>query len=258
MSNALTTGNTAGAVSTLFAGGNNPFLQTAKELGGGGTFGRFNGKTGTYLMGDEIIEGDYAAVFEFQDAKLQWIGFDPDNNPKRGPEASIAKGEVLDDPDRSDPEIRWARQLLVPIVTHDGKRVLYSGKADYGSRPIIKLLTEYGNLVMRKVDDEGRYMMPMVEMSSAAKSRTVEQIENGVKRKVKADYFVETFKIVDWLTVDDVIDMLAGDDLNAEPETKVVNHVEADDAPFEVLPPEPQPKAAPARPTNRPESRFRK
>lgn len=254
MSNAMTTVNPAAALATMFAGGGNPFLQTAKDLGGGGTFGRFNGKTGSYLIGDATIEGDTAAVFEFQDAKLQWLGFDPDNNPKRGPEAAIAKGEVLEEPDRSDTDIRWARQMVVPIVTEDGNRVLYSSKADYGSRPIIKLMTEYGNHVLRKIDADGRYMLPMVSMSAAPKSRYVDQVENGVKRKVKAEFFVEIFKIEDWLTVDDVANWTAGASSD-EPEMKTVNHREAED--IEILPPETASapvQAAPARPT----SKFRK
>ena len=99
------------------------------------------------------MDHEVGAAFEFESAKYVWLGFDSDNNPKRGPEAFIIKRELLEEPDRSDKNVRWNKQLVVPIITDQGKRVVYSAKADHGGRPIMKLMGEFGNLVGRKLDD---------------------------------------------------------------------------------------------------------
>lgn len=259
MSNEMTTTNGTGTdVSTMFAGGINPFQQAVKDAGGGGIFGRMNGKTGAYVFGDETLDHEVGAAFEFEHAKYVWLGFDSDNNPKRGPEAFIIKREVLEEPDRSDKNVRWNKQLVIPIVTDQGQRVIYSAKADTGRRPIMKLMNEYGGLVGRKMDDQGRFKVPYVSMSSAPKSTYVTDAEG---RKVKAEYFIEVFRIEDWITKDDVADMEARDG-DAEPEMKVVNGSEVEEAQYEII--DPPKNAAPtqaapaARPTTGTASRFKR
>lgn len=260
MSNDLTTTDSgASNAVTAFVGGN-PFLQTQKDLGGGGVFGRFNGKTGNYILGDDVIDGDYQAAFEFMDAKLSWLGFDPDNNPVRGPEAFIAKGEQLADPDKSNPMVRWNKQLVVPIVTMEGTRVIYSSKADYGSRPIIKLMGEFGQQLMRNRDTLGRPKIPVVDMSAVEKSRMIEETgSDGIKRKQKTTFFAEVFRISGWMTIDELNDLLDG----VGPEDGMVEVNHAEEATYEILEPEkseqrpaqsqsvPAQKASPARPTSR-------
>jgi hypothetical protein len=237
-------------------------MQKAKEVGAGLEFGRFNGKTGSYILGDDTVDGDVVAWFEFMDSKFVWLGFDPDNNPVRGPEAFIAKGEDLAEPDRSNIRIKWNKQMVIPLVTTEGKRVIYSSKADAGYRPVLKLMAEYGNQVMRRRDAQGRPMVPVVSMSALEKSRMVEEDDPaGFKRKVKVTFYSEVFKIIDWTTVDDVMDAVSGvgPEEGDEPDMVEVNHVE--EAEYVVIDAAPQKPATPtgkapaARPTT---NRFNK
>ena len=202
---------TSNALAVVFANNQNPFLKLAEEAGVGGAYGRFNGKNGNYVLGEHTFEHCVAA-FEFMDARMKWLGFDIDDKPHNGPEVKIIDGVPLPEPDKTDDTIRWFKQMVVPIVLESGDRILYSSKADYGSRAILKLMKDYGSKVTKNMDADGRPKVPLVEMTALPKDGMEEEKDASGKviKRTKFSYFVEQFKLTDWYTMDDVQELVIG------------------------------------------------
>ena len=167
----------------VFAGGVNPFTAASKAEGvSDGVYGRFNGNTGDFLLGEETAEPGAPVVFEFLTAKQEWLGFDAQNKPVRGPSVSFLSGQPLPDHDNT-PGVRWVKQIVVSIVTMDGKRVVYSAKAERPTRAIWRLLNTFGQKMPMMVDDQGRFKMPVVELHARSFSMNVDEpirLPNGM------------------------------------------------------------------------------
>lgn len=208
----------------VFAGGVNPFTAASKAEGvSDGVYGRFNGNTGDFLLGEETAEPGAPVVFEFLTAKQEWLGFDAQNKPVRGPSVSFLSGQPLPDHDNT-PGVRWVKQIVVSIVTMDGKRVVYSAKAERPTRAIWRLLNTFGQKMPMMVDDQGRFKMPVVELHARSFSMNVDEpirLPNGMfdidpatnqpkMQKVPVTKYSEDYRLVDWYSEDEIEDLIAG------------------------------------------------
>jgi hypothetical protein len=226
-----------------FAGGQNPFLVVTENEGvSDGAFGRFNGNTGQYIIDNNEMDAGFDAVIEMIHAKQAWLGFDSDNRPIRGPEVSIVSGKALPDPE-DKPDVRWNKQIVVPIVLMDGRRIVYSSKGEKPTRPMWKLIRQFGGLMGRHRLPDGRFKLPVVSMGSRGFEMMVE--ENG--KKVKVRKYGEDLKIVDWMTPDDVKNLVTApvEDESAEPAMKTING-DVTDVEVEIITPAQQAAAAQA------------
>jgi hypothetical protein len=218
-----------------FAGGQNPFLVVTENEGvSDGAFGRFNGNTGEYIIDNAELPAGFDAAIELIHAKQTWLGFDIDNRPVRGPEVTIVSGAALPDPE-AKPDVRWNKQIVVPIVLMDGRRILYSSKADKPTRPMWKLVRQFGGLMGRNRLADGRFKVPVVTMGARGFEMMIEEEEKGVKRKVKVRKYGEDFKIADWMAPDDVRAMQMGsmeEDADAGMKT-----IDAEDVEVEIITP---------------------
>lgn len=210
----------------IFAGGGNPFTASAKDAGvTDGVFGRFNGNTGDFIVGDGTLEPGTPCAFAFLDAKQVWLGFDEDNKPHRGPEVLFLNGQVLPEPEKIL-GVRWNKQIVVPLITMDGDQILYSSKADKPTRPIWRLIKQFGELMGRNRSEDGKFKVPVIELNSRPFEMTIEELQNdGSKRKIKVTKYAEDFKIVSWMDEDELTELVVGAAAEEAPET-VINHVE--------------------------------
>lgn len=209
--------------------GDNPFLaRTNSEGVTGGVFARFNGNTGSFLFGNEgEIEPNESVLCDLHNAKIGWLGFDADNKPHRGPETTFGSGEVLASPEPT-PGIRWNKQVVFEIVRMDGSTALYSGKADKPSRPVLKLMREYGQKYQRQAEAPKVYKLPIVEFGQASfQVEITEEAPDGTKRKMKATKFREDFKIVNWYTHAEANDLRA---MGGEPESDIAEEANEEGA----------------------------
>jgi hypothetical protein len=267
MSNALTTqtNDSQALAAVAFAGGFNPFTSSAKAEGvTEGVYGRFNGNSGSYIVGDGELAPGTPVVMAFLDAKVGWLGFDLQNKPHRGPEETIISGKALADPPQT-PGVKWQKQITLPIVTMEGQQIMYAAKADKPTRPMWRLVKQFGELVQRHRGSDGKYMMPVVTLNSASFQMQVDEpmrdpanpnrfiIDPATGQpkmeKMTVTKFREDFKIVDWMEQTDIEALVAGavpeEDAPAEPQMKTVGGTVID-AKAEVIPPSPpaQPAAS--------------
>lgn len=222
---------------------NNPFLRRADGEGVvTGSFGRFNGKTGNYIVGDDIVTEAVDAVWAIADAKLGWIGFDNDNRPYRGPTVAMGGDEPLAEPtDIPDKKVRWTKQILVPVrfFGKDGslnrEQVLFTVRADKNSREGWKLMRRFGETYMRNLTADGRQKLPVITMDRRSFFMLLDEEKNGEKtgRKIKTELFSEIYDISQWITPEEMDDLMDGaPEDDAQQEETVVQHAEP-----EIIPP---------------------
>lgn len=217
-----TTPATSTALAAAASGGlaayttnDNPFTRRAREEGvQDGIFLRLNGKTGEFITnnGDKIQPGT-AMAFLLWDAKLAWQGFDrADNNkPVKGPAVSLLSGAALPEPDRARyPDVKWNKVIMTLVRTLDGgPQMLLTSKADSSFREIWRLVKTYGEHMGRHLDDKGQNKVPIVEIDVNSKEIEVEDetgpvLSTGKRAKIKIMVHFESYKIVEWASLDEL------------------------------------------------------
>lgn len=220
MTNALaTTRGTAVAAQT-----DNPW---AKAAAGGGTgfvgqYVKFNGKTGEYTYGtddEEIAPGTQIIVdFDLITHGYQcWVD-DAVVDRQSVPVASgqkIMENELDDhgpyekhDDGSSD---GWQPVHAMPFIidyADDDNAYLLQLSSMGGIKALQKLYGAYGKTFQSKIDDDGNYMLPFIELDEGSyKSK---------KKKVGMIHF-PIFTIVDWIPRDEVAELIAKLNPDAEP-----------------------------------------
>lgn len=228
----------AGTTNALanFNASNNPFIRRAAEEGvTDGTYARFNGNSGQFITNGPEIEPGSEIVFDLFNCKLAWQGFDLDNRPHRGPEVSVVSGDPLAEPNRTDPDVRWSKVIKVAILTLDGTQMMYTSKADKPTREIWRLIKRYGAEMMKKRDESGAPMLPIIRVGARSFQIEVED-PNDKRRKIKTTKYSEEFNIAGWMTMDEFAALVGGDEPADEPDTDA----KATPAEPEIIPPPPK------------------
>lgn len=236
-----------GGLAAFANGGVNAFKAFAdREQVSDGQFLRMNGNTGEYLDGGgAALEPGTRMVFNIWEAVYTWQGFDGNNRPYRGPTVKINSGARLDDPvdpPGKEKQIRWTKMITVPVAFEDGsEEFIFSAKADFPSRPMMKIIKKYGDLGMRYPDPKhpSGARSPIVTLNSVG--RDVEFEERGIKQK--SFKYKEVLEIVGWMSVDE---MNAAKNGEALPAPQAAPAQLAAPAPAPVAQAAPAPAPAPA------------
>lgn len=217
-STALATAATGGLA--VYTTADNPFTRRAREVGvQDGVYLRLNGKTGEFITsnGDKIVPGT-AMAFLLWDSKLAWQGFDrgDNNKPVKGPAVSLLSGERLPDPDKAaHPDVKWNKVVLTLVRTLDGgPQMLLTSKADNSFREIWRLVKTYGEHMGRHLDDKGQNKVPIVEIGVNSREIEVEDetaplLSTGKRPKIKTTVHFESYKIVEWATLEELATVAA-------------------------------------------------
>lgn len=241
----------------VYKDGNNPFTQQARAEGvSDGVYVRFNGNSGEYIVtGSNDItlrHGDQLAFLMYH-IKLAWLGFNSDNKPFRGPEVSLVTGAALPDPDPADfpDDIRWNKVALVTVRLLDGSpQMILSAKAEKPTRPIWRLIKEFGEKMGKNVDPvTGQNKIPIVEIGGRSFQIDVEEEVNGKKVKMKATKWGDTYKIVDWATEAEMAEAIEANAVEADARQDAADEAQQAQQEQEIIPPPPvKPAAKPAAP----------
>lgn len=195
--------------------GFNPWAEEGKDSGGFiGQFAKFNGKTGEYTYGqdaEEIEPGtqiivDFALITKGYNCWVEEAVVDRVS-------VTIESGEKINVKDLTDhgPYEKhedgtgdgWQEVHALPFVIDDeddDNAYLLQLSSGGGIRAMRKLYKSYGKAFMSKIDDDGNYMLPLIELdvdSYKSKKKRVGTIYNPV------------FEIVDWLTRAEVATRIA-------------------------------------------------
>lgn len=204
----------SGGLAAFANGGVNPFKQFAdREQVSDGNYLRLNGNTGEYLdAGGAALEPGTRMVFNLWEAVYTWQGFDGNNRPYRGPTVKINSGARLDDPvdpPGKEKQIRWTRLITVPVTFEDGsEEFIFSGKADFPSRPMMKIIKKYGDTAMRHPDPQhpSGAMLPIITLNSTPFEAQFE--EKGIQ--MKTTKYREVLELVGWMSVAEMNAVKAG------------------------------------------------
>lgn len=209
----------------IMQSGHNPFSTYTRNEGvTDGVYARFNGNEGKYICTGTELEAGSQVVMELFSCKICWLGFDGDNRPHMGPEVRIIDQKPLPEPDRSNKDIRWSKVVRVGMITMEGKTLVYTAKADKPGRAINRLINAYGKEFARQKTPTG-YNVPVVELGVHDFIAEVpEKNPDGTIRKMKVKKYSEDFKIVSWISREEVMALMAAipSDDDGEPEMKDV------------------------------------
>lgn len=205
---------------TAFDSADNPFSRAARQEGvQEGIYLRMNGKSGefnVYPSNDKIEHGTPMA-FLLMECQLAWQGFDRANNNKmvKGPSVPIVTGKALPAHPDDNPDVQWSKVVRVLVRMLDGSpQMTLTAKADKPTREIWKLIASYGSLMGRNRDEKGRNKIPIVEVGARSFQMDVPDegkplLSNGKPPMIKATLWAEQYKIVEWLTLDQLAEIEA-------------------------------------------------
>lgn len=233
--NALATAKSGGLAA--FSDGLKNIQNTVKAEGvDDGLFARMNGKTGiweTNYPGTTTFPNGSEFVFNMYLASVIHMGFDDNKKVYFSPKkpVGVASGQVLPDPEPlppGSPPVRWTKSMRVMIAPGDtGKQIVLSAKADRPFRSIWKLMQQYGQLAVTQPDPGSStgYKMPIVAIGSEEKFSKVPEKkvvvnqttgkEEVVSVMVNAQYFVDTYKIVGWITEAEMTEIMEANGITA-------------------------------------------
>jgi len=184
---------------TAFAGGVNPFSQTAADAGVSSARRlNFNGKTGVWSVGKEDVDDGAVLAFDLWNAKYVWTAW-KSKKPVETHYFSIVNGEKPTPVDQLTNH--WAEgkknsdgwQLGIMVKTVDpnvGEEMDTTFKADTPWRPILKLLAEYGSKMKTHLDEAGGFKIPLIEIGT-----------DKFETKDGDTAYAPTLRLADWISV---------------------------------------------------------
>lgn len=196
---------------TAVATGGNPWEEASAGAGGFvGKFVKFSGKTGEYTAGQEEDELEYGTQI-IVDFNLITRGYKCWVDEEMVDEFSqtIASGEPLPgvssltdhgpyEKHADGTEDGWQETHGMPFIIDDesdDSAYLFQTSSGGGLRAMKKLYKAYGKAFQTKIDDDGNYMYPLIELDGDSYKH---------KEKKRGTIHNPVFTIVDWLTAAEV------------------------------------------------------
>ena len=234
-----------GGLLAAFQGPENPFTQYANEKGvSNDGFLRFNGNTGQYSVNGQVVEHGTVMAFNLIEAMQGWMGWS-NNKPVHTILVPILSRERPPTIDKLPPlpasgkeTDGWREVVRIAVRdTEGGPQLDFTLPSGESWRPVNRLLKDYGEKVKMNVDADGQFKVPLVELGGR------EFDGKGGKK------WSPTFKIVDWMTQNELADLAAAYDANADgaaPSSPAIGNGGQAGAPMAVTQqPVPQTAAAP-------------
>lgn len=197
----------ANAVATVEA---NPWLQAAADSNDfDGQFVKLNGNTGEYSYGqagEELAVGSTMAInmpgvmhgyICWKEGTVVDRALSLVESGQKPPLSSLADHGPYEKHEDGT-EDGWSENHQIPMANSDGDKFMLQASSDSAVRSVKRFYSEYGKKRSQHIDDDGNYMVPVVELE-------VGSFVSKNKRAGKKYYPV--LKIVEWIAVSQVADL---------------------------------------------------
>jgi hypothetical protein len=221
MGTALTTAKSTAVATT----GDNPWLAAAADSNSfDGTFVKFNGNTGEYTKGQdgtEIPAGTRVAInmAGVHHGYICWVegevvdratvlveapGGGISNKPDKNGLADHGPYEKHDDGTQDG----WSEHHQIPMADEEGEKLMLQASSKSAVRNVKVFYLEYGKKRSQHVDDDGNFMIPVVELE-------VKTFVSKANPRAGKKY-APVLKIVDWVSPTALADIFDDDGTGEE------------------------------------------
>ena len=230
---------------SAYKGGVDPFTAFGNEAPKFGAFMKFSGNTGDFSYGaeNEPLELGTQLVVNMMEMARGWVcwingkPFETITNMIMENKPAVQEEELPDYHEKyvSAEDDGWVEQTAVPMaLLDDGSELDFKTSSASGQRALQKLAKDFGSKCQLNLDDNGELKMPVVEIGNTSFE---------VKKKGVGIKWAPTFKIVDWISVEEMTSMqdaAEAADAESDPEEDLVEYdpetgevVEDDTPPFD-------------------------